>query len=473
MKTHLLSLTLGAVFVATCSLAVESWPAFRGPNCSGVSDSAKPPVKIGPDAGVLWKIELPGAPSSPCVWGDRMFLTVFADGKLETRCFARRDGKTLWSRVAPAEKIEEFHATEGSPAASTPATDGRRVVSYFGSCGLVAYDFAGQELWRHALPVAQSSGAFGTGGSPLFVGNLVIVSRDEITGCALLAVDARTGKKVWETARPDVNAGFGTPITWKNNGVNEIVMPGSLKLKGYDAKTGRERWSLAGLPSFTCTTPVIGGGVLLFAGWTPGKGDGPMPSWANMVEKYDKNGDGAITPDEVKGTDFESFFRAQDLNRDGRITKEDNDRMRELMAKGENVAVAVKPGAQGELTESHLAWKQTRGLPYVPSPLYYQGRVYLLKDGGMVSSLDARTGQFLYTQERLNAPGSYYASPVAAEGRIYVASITGKVTVFKAGGDKPEILHQADFAERVASTPALVGNQLYLRTASRLYAFGM
>src|ERR1041385_7595048 len=136
----------------------------------------------------------------------------------------------------------------------------------------------------------------------------------------------------------------------------------------------------AGFPPFHWRNAGSGGGVARVGGWTPGKGDGPMPSWANMVEKYDKNGDGAITPDEVKGTDFESFFRAQDLNRDGRITKEDNDRMRELMAKGENVAVAVKPGAQGELTESHLAWKQTRGLPYVPSPLYYQGRVYLLKD---------------------------------------------------------------------------------------------
>src|SRR5207247_60165 len=106
------------------------------------------------------------------------------------------------------------------------------------------------------------------------------------------------------------------------------------------------------------------------------------------------------------------------------------------------------------------------------SPLYYNGRIYLLKDGGMVSSFDAKTGKPFYTQERLDAIGNYYASPVAADGRIYVASLNGRVTVFKAGGEKPEILRQADFGERIAATPALVGKNLYLRAATMLCAFG-
>src|SRR6185295_8455421 len=148
-----------------------------------------------------------------------------------------------------------FHATEGSPAASTPATDGKRVVSYFGSCGLVCYDLKGKELWQHPLPVAQTAGGIGTGCSPLIAGGLVLVNRDQLKNCSLLAVDLRTGKKAWEAARPDVMQSFGTPILWKNGGADEIVMSGSLKLKGYDLKTGAERWSLAGMPSFTCTTP--------------------------------------------------------------------------------------------------------------------------------------------------------------------------------------------------------------------------
>jgi outer membrane protein assembly factor BamB len=135
------------------------------------------------------------------------------------------------------------------------------------------------------------------------------------------------------------------------------------------------------------------------------------------------------------------------------------------------VMLAVKLGGEGDVTGTHVSWQFTRGLPYVPSPLFYQGRVYVVKDGGMMTCVDAKTGRAIYTQERLNAVGNYYTSPVAADGRIYVSSLDGKVTVVKAGGDKPEVLHQVNFKERIAATPALVGNQLYLRTASKLYAF--
>jgi outer membrane protein assembly factor BamB len=169
---------------------------------------------------------------------------------------------------------------------------------------------------------------------------------------------------------------------------------------------------------------------------------------------------------------MESFLRGLDYNHDGKLTAEDLDAMKANMAKGENVLIAVKPGGKGELTQSQVAWKQTRGLPYVPSPLYYNERVYLVRDGGIVSSFNARTGQPYYQQERIEAIGSYYASPVAANGRIYLASLNGRVTVLLAGGDKPTIAHQADFGERISATPALVGKALYLRTATALYAFG-
>ena len=344
---------------------------------------------------------------------------MFADGKLETHCYARRDGKLLWKRIAPAKQIEEFMAAEGSPAASTPATDGKTVVSYFGSCGLVAYDFSGKELWQLQLPVIQSPGSFGGGGSPALASGVVLVNRDQAGPCSLLAVDLKSGKKLWEAPRADVGPGFGTPITWSNAGTDEVVMSGSIKLTAYDVKTGAERWSLGGLPSFTCTTPVAGDGLLFFAGWSPGKADFPMPTWEQTAEKYDKNRDGKITLEEAKGTDLESFFRAQDLNHDGVLTREDIEGLRAMMAKGENVLLAIKPGGKGELSEDAVALKQTRGLPYVPSPLLYRGRVYLVKDGGMASSFDARTGKIFYQQERLNAASSFYASPVAAASRGY------------------------------------------------------
>ena len=462
-----------ALILTAPAFAAESWwPQFRGPNCSGVSETARPPLVFGPGTNQLWKVAVPGGMSSPVIWGDRIFLTAFDAGKLEIHGYARKDGRQLWERAVPADKLEEFHATEGSPAASSCATDGRRVVSYFGSYGLICHDFAGKELWRHPLPLAETAGGFGTGSSPTLAGGLVILNRDMLKGCALLAVDLKTGKRAWETPRPDVSQSYGTTMLWKNNGVEEIVMSGSLKLKAYDPKTGAERWSLAGMPSFTCTTPVAGDGLLFFAGWAPGKGDSPMPTFEQTAANFDKNKDGAITPDEVKGTPMESFFRAQDLNGDGKITAEDVDGMKAMMSKGENVLVAIRPGGKGELSASQVAWKQTRGLPYVPSPLHYRGHIYLVKDGGMASCYDAKTGQPAYQQERLNAIGNYYASPVAADGRVIVASLDGKLTVFAAGGDAPKILHQVDFKERIATTPALVGKQLYLRTPTALYAFG-
>jgi len=166
------------------------------------------------------------------------------------------------------------------------------------------------------------------------------------------------------------------------------------------------------------------------------------------------------------------FYRGLDLNRDGNIDKAEWDQIQAAIAKSENVGVAIKPGGQGDISKTHVAWRCTRGLPYVASPLFYDGRIYLIKNGGMLTSLDAKTGNPFYTQERLDAEGSYYSSPVAAGGRIYLASSPGKLTVIKAGGDKPEILHQAEFGERIFSTPALVGDNLYLRTQSTLYAFG-
>jgi outer membrane protein assembly factor BamB len=459
--------------VANCHAASEeasNWPQFRGPNCSGIAAAAKPPEKFGPTNNVLWTAEVPWSPSSPCVWKDRIFLTTYSEGQLETRCYAARDGKLLWSGAVKPDKLEVFHRSEGSPAAATPASDGRRVVSYFGSFGLICHDLDGKELWRKPLPVALSGGGFGSGSSPAIAGKLVLLNRDQDENSSLLAVDLDSGKTVWETPRPDAIGSFGTPIVWENKNTEEVVMPGSVRLKGYELKSGHERWVVEGVCGFACTTPVIGDGLLFFGAWSPGKSDAPWPSWEKFLEKNDKDQDGVIKLEELDGASRD-FMRGMDRDRDGKVTLADWKIIEAIGAKAENVLIAVQPGGQGDISKTHVAWKATRGLPYVPSPLYYQGRIYIIRDG-MLSSFDAKTGKPFYLQERLEAAGSYYASPVAADGRIYLASVPGKVTVIKAGGDKPEILHEAAFEERIIATPALVAERIYLRTQSKLYAFG-
>lgn len=189
-----LSLAAGLALAA----APAEWPQFRGPNASGVAADAHPLVEI-TRTNAAWSINLPFSPSSPVVAGRRIFLTVFDDGELQTRAYDRGSGRLLWKAGFKPERLEVFHRTDGHPAASTPATDGHRVVSYFGSAGLVAYDLEGRELWRHPLPVAVSGGSYGTGTSPVLAGNLVVLNRDVDGGSMLLALNATTGKTVWET----------------------------------------------------------------------------------------------------------------------------------------------------------------------------------------------------------------------------------------------------------------------------------
>jgi len=306
----------------SCAAAASNWPSFRGPNSSGVLAEAKPPIKIGPSNSVLWKIEVPWSVASPCIWGDQIFLTTFAENELQTRCYRRTDGKLEWSRGIKPDKLEQYHRTENSPASSTPATDGHHVVSYFGSFGLVCYDLQGKELWRHPLPMALSPGGYGTTTSPLISGELVIVNHDQDLDSSLLAVNLDSGKKVWQTPRPDAEGSFGTPVVWQNQGVAEVVVPGSLRIKGYDLKTGKEDWMVDGTASYSCTTPLAAEGLLFYAAWSDGKSDDPLPAWEKFTEKYDKNKDGVVTMDEFDEASRD-YYRGYDVNRDGKIDKKD------------------------------------------------------------------------------------------------------------------------------------------------------
>jgi outer membrane protein assembly factor BamB len=463
---------LGAcVFGATPSLeAANNWPQFRGPDGSGVADDQKPPVHFGPGSNELWKVSVSAGASSPCVWGDSIFLTAFNEGKLETLALNRKTGKEQWRRVAPAKELEKFHPTEGSPASGTPATDGKNVVSYFGSCGLVCYDFSGKEKWQVTFPPVKQAGDFGSGASPILAGDLVLLNRDQLSGSELIAVNTKTGKIAWRADRSDMSSSFGTPVVWKQKTGDEVVLPGFLEMRAYDVKSGAERWRVRGLPAAVCTTPVVGDGMLFFAGWSPGKSDAPMPSFDSILVLSDKDKDGALAYEEANPM-FQSFFASYDTDKDKRLTRAEWDAFMAILSKGENCLIAVRPGGKGDSTASHVAWKQTRGLPYVPSPLFYRGKVYMIKDGGMISCFKAKSGEPVYQQERIGAVGSYYASPVAANGRIYVASVPGTLTVLDAG-DKPEVVGRAEFAERLIATPAIVDNKLYVRTADHLWAFG-
>lgn len=469
-KSHFIASVFLTVAV-TASAAPPSWPQFRGPNGAGVAASGeRPPAVFGPTTNLLWKIESPSGASSPCIWGDKIFLTGFADDKLEVLCLRRADGAMLWRKPVKVEKLEAFMPRLGSPAASTCATDGKRVVSYFGSFGLLCHDFDGKELWNAPLPLPKQKEDFGSGTSPIIHNGLVYLLRDEDgPGAGLYAFDLRNGKQVWRASRKDFRVSFGSPVVWDGC----VVVIGDVRVKGYDLKTGAERWVVRGIAAYPCTSPTVGAdGNLYVATWSPNSSnERNMPTFDDLLGKFDKDKDGKLSREELSGGGFKDFFDVNDKNHDGFWESEEWMAGYNFMLRGKNAVLAIKPGGKGDISDTHVVWTQERGAPYVSSPLAYDGRVFMVKDGGLASCYEAKTGKVLFEKERLNAEGNYYASPVVADGKIFIGSDRGMLVVLSAT-DKLEILATNDLGESLSATPAIVENKLYIRTAQHLWAFG-
>lgn len=451
--------------------AALAWPQFRGPNGSAVAEGQKPPVEFGPDKNLKWKVAVPSGMSSPIVAGDNLVLTAFENGKLYTIAYRRTNGKEAWRQEAPATKIEKFMKGQGSPAASTPATDGERIVSYFGSCGLVCYDLAGKELWKFTMPTVVMMGNFGSGVSPILVDGVVVVVRDETKNARIVAVDAVTGKLKWEKKRQSL-VSYSTPVVWETPAGKQVAAAGHGRMIGYDLATGEEKWTVLGIPPGCCASPVTANGLLYFAGSSPGHDpDFKMPSFDDLLKKLDKNKDGILSREEAEKA-FEGFFDAQDLNSDGKITRDEFDAINKFMSEGANAAFALKPGGSGDVSKSHVLWKKTKGLPYVTSALLYHGQYVMVRDGGIITAYDAKSGKEVY-MTRTIADAKFYASPVAANGHIYFTALAdGAVTVLKAGTAKPEVVvRNPKLGERVAATPAIADDTLFIRAENHLYAF--
>ncbi len=463
-------------FFLQTARAESCWPQFHGPGGTGIAENEKPPVELGPEKNVKWKVPAPSGFSSPIVVDDKLVLTAFDDGKLYTIAYNRADGSEVWRKEAPAKEIEKFHRTEGSPAASTCCTDGKRIVSYFGSCGLFCYDLAGNELWNYPLPVAVTPGNFGTGVSPVIADGVVVLLRDELKDPQIIAIDATSGKEKWKMPRSS-RSGYSTPTIWDTPSGKQIAAAGYGQMIGYNLSDGKEAWNVPGMPAACCTSATTSDGLLLFAGWSPGdiETEDPemkMPEFADQLKMFDKDKNGEIAKEETAGTFMADFFDGMDFDKSGTLTQSDADAMKKFLAGSKNSAFALKPGGSGDLTKSHMLWKKIKGLPYVPSAIAYRGQYLLVKDGGIVTAYDIKTGKDLFGSQRV-APGKYYASPVAAGGNIYLTSLEdGAVTVLKGGAPKPEVIAKnPPLGERVAATPAIADDTIYIRTASHLYAF--
>jgi outer membrane protein assembly factor BamB len=455
---------------AAAAAGEATWPQFRGPGGLGIGTGA-PPVEFGAEKNLLWKVEVPRGHSSPCIWGDHIFLTGLEQGKLVTFCLDRANGHERWRAVVPAEKIESSHQI-GSPANPTPCTDGERVYAYFGSYGIVAYDFSGKVVWTKPLPPPIVE--FGTGASPILAGGNVIILSDQDVGGYLLAVDARTGADAWRDDRSDFRRSFSTPFLWQHDGIEELIVAGSIWVRSYEVKDGHERWTSHGMARVSNATPTAADGVLIASSWNVGGDEGArikMPPFDEFLAAHDRNKDGVLTKDEFPAGPLKDRFSQIDVDKDGRVTRAEWDHMREMFDSAENQLFAIRPGGKDDITASHVLWKTSKHLPYVSSPLCYRGHVYTMQSGGMCSCYEAKSGAILYQAERVDAGGDYYSSAVGADGRVYIASQNGIVVVLDAG-ESFKVLARNKLDEQVFATPAVLDGRIYLRGETHLFAFG-
>jgi len=430
--------------LATTTVSAQHWPMFRGPGASGVADGSPMPVTWNVKTGqnVLWTTPVAGVSvSSPIVWGDRIFVStaVSSDAKAGIRtglygdvepakdmskhtwklvALDKRTGRVLWERVAHEGIPKTKRHPKSSQATATPVTDGRRVIVSFGSEGLYAYDLEGKLLWQRDLGVLNAGWFYdpdyewGIGSSPIIWKNMVIAQCDIQKNSFIAAFDVATGAPLWRTPREEIPS-WSTPAIFEHDGRAELVTQATTFIRGYDPANGKELWRLSGNSEITIPTPIVGPGMIIVT-----------------------NGYRGVQP-----------------------------------------IYAIRPGATGDITlkadqseSASIAWSTNRGGPYIPTPVIYGDYLYVLQINGVLAAYEVRTGKRVY-QERVAGGGSFSASPVAADGKIYLTSEDGDVHVVKAGPTY-ELLVTNPVGQVIMATPAISNGTLILRGLKDVIAIG-
>jgi outer membrane protein assembly factor BamB len=462
----------------------DTWTQFRGPNGTGVSTAGRLPTVFGPQSSVVWKVPLPPGHSSPVLAGNRIFLTAHtaektSDYRLLVIALDRATGKRVWEREVPRRQKARLENVNG-PASPSPVTDGERVYAFFQEFGLVAFTVDGREAWR--FPLGPFNIFYGFGASPVLVDDLVVLPVDQDLGAYLVAVDRRTGRERWRVERPHVISGYSTPTIYRpKQGGAQIVVPESFRLTAYDAKDGRVVWFVRGLACEMKSVATLDETTLYVNGWgmpqnQPGRQVATVP-WEEGLKRYDTNGDGRIGETEIAGdTPMDRMLSPKygfpffDLDRDRTLDAREWDAFRAMLA-SENGLLAIRLGGEGDTTDRAVRWRYQRPVPQVPSTLLYQGVLFLVNDSGILLAFDPATGEVLKQGRLKGAIDKYFASPIGADGKVWLVSQDGTVSVVSAKADW-ELLAVNALDDEVFATPAVESGRIYVRTKSALYAFG-
>ena len=479
MRHLLLGLLLASSSLAAAPFADPDWIRFRGPNGSGVSAAKDVPTEFGPQKNLLWRVELPLGYSSPILFRDRIYLTGVREKTLVTMALDRATGKTIWERPAPSEATKPVDA-RNNPASPSVAVEANALYAFFPDYGLVSYDLAGKELWK--LPLGPFNNIYGMGASPVIYNDLLLLAVDQSRSSHLLAVDKKTGKERWKTARPEATSGHATPIVWRGpNGRDQILLPGSFLLTAYDPANGSKLWWVRGLSWEIKSTPVIDGDVVYINGYGSPQGDPDrkvtLPPADEVWKTADNDKDGVLSRGEFpKGAQGDrtvppnGWFAVADLDQNGTIAKSEWEYIRAAL-ESENGMLAIRLGGSGDMTEKSVIWKYQRSVPQLPSPLLYQGVLWMVNDNGIVTTLNPKTGAEIKQGRLTGALGAVFASPVAADGHVFFATQPGAVAVLAPSGDLTTLAVNP-LNEDIYATPAFADGHIYVRTTQALWAFG-
>ena len=442
IRQFILVLAIALICLSSQSTKAQNWPSFRGPNASGVAEGTKPPVSwdVDKSQNVLWKTFVPGlSHSSPIVWDNRIFVitAISSDSTASFIAKARgialssdetkhtwiiyamdkRTGRVLWERKAYEGVPRAKRHVKATQANSTPVTDGCYVVALFGSEGLACYDFDGKLLWKQDLGVLNPglwddpTSSWGHSSSPVIYRDLVIVQADGHKQSFIATFNLKDGKQAWRVERNEITS-WTTPTIYQGKNRTELVANGGRFIRGYDPLTGKELWRFSDNDTqVKMQAPQIANDLIYITGGYPAG-------------------------------------RAMYVFRPGAVGD-----------------ISLK---SGEDKNAFLAWSSTSGSPYTPTPIIYGDLFYVLADNGVLSAYEAKTGERVY-QQRI--PSSFSASPVAADGRLYLASEDGDVFVVKAGRQY-ELLAKNVMGQPLMATPAITQGMLIIRGENMIYALG-
>ncbi len=448
----------------------EDWPRFRGANGTGVSTSTGLPVEIGPGRNEAWSVDVQEGTSSPVIVGGQLYLTSFVDADRTVQCLDAQTGKELWRRTVQKVREENMTRPYNGPATCTPAADGQNVVVFYQDTGLLCYTNTGDLRWHTDVGLFHSM--HGMASSPIIVDDKVILLADQIQGSYIAAYDLASGAPCWKVDRPDgVTGAYTTPsVAALDDGTLLVLASGAQGLFAYRASNGEVAFTVPGVSNSPITVPIVSGSHV-FLCEPAGEGE----SMAVYIEQFDANKDGKLALEEMK--DVVSMYRMMESmdrrwgNGDGIVEETEWNAAFASLGNRAGLLSIRLPSAGGN-SEPHVEWTYRKDVPYVASPVDYDGLLFLITDGGVLQAIRSDNGELVRKRRLKKGGASFFASVVAADKKLFVVDTKGRLTVLKADASCEE-LFSADFGdgERVIATPAICDGRIYVRTKARLYCF--